>query len=169
MKEYYLILFKYPTEVFYCIWFTSDEDGSVDGIMAENGFPLVFQSPAMAQAYCDEKGMALQSGVTAYDVSKMRKWLHGRSHKVDSIAILNFWNIFTDFAVTIGIRFDQGAADNDLYDKVFFGNNLPAIRGSGELYYPRWSESELTRLRELIAEGFEMLDGILPGVTKKGR
>ena len=67
------------------------------------------------------------------------------------------WNLFIDVAHSVG---DAGAsylASNAVlgheYEKLFFGNNLPAMTPPGEHYTPTWTDDELDAVRQhLILE-----------------
>jgi len=45
----------------------------------------------------------------------------------------------------------------DVYDKLFWGNNLPAMTPPGERFVPTWSAEELEALAALLSAGFAML------------
>jgi hypothetical protein len=46
--------------------------------------------------------------------------------------------------------------NNDIYDKVFFGNNLPSMTPPGEHYVPAWSEEEIDRLSRVLTGGLRL-------------
>ena len=45
---------------------------------------------------------------------------------------------------------------NAIYDKVFRGNNLPAITRTGESYVPVWSPDELRSIKALMKSGIAL-------------
>ena len=42
---------------------------------------------------------------------------------------------------------------NGIYDKLFCGNNLPAINTSGHIYVPQFTQEESVRLTEILIDG----------------
>jgi hypothetical protein len=76
--------------------------------------------------------------------------------------LLDAWNLFGDVARSVGVPLDDRSAErHTLYDKLFAANNLPAVTPPGERYEPRWSESELAGLREVLAEGIQVFRAAL--------
>jgi hypothetical protein len=73
------------------------------------------------------------------------------SDKPDFKLTLNMINMLED------IGFRKNRVPKTLYDKVFFGCNLPALRKGGEFYRPVLSLAERSRLRRFIIKGCEFI------------
>lgn len=52
---------------------------------------------------------------------------------------------------------NSGGDVEGIYQKLFYGCNLPAIRKDGEIFVPEWNESERKRLAEIFDNGFRIL------------
>jgi hypothetical protein len=58
--------------------------------------------------------------------------------------LLSIWNLAGDVARSVEKPFEDRGGDLDaIYNKVFFGNNLPAMTPLGEHYEPDWDDEEL--------------------------
>lgn len=74
--------------------------------------------------------------------------------------VIIFWNIFSDLARSVNCKFLGDNSDGDvegIYQKLFYGCNLSAIRKDGETFSPEWNESEKRRLVEIFNNGFKIL------------
>ena len=45
---------------------------------------------------------------------------------------------------------------SEIYEKLFYGNNLAAITPEGKRYTPQWSADEVGSLAELLAVGLDL-------------
>jgi len=58
-----------------------------------------------------------------------------------------------------GIAFKCLDADSDfraIYDKVFFGNNLPSVTPQREHNVSEWAAAEIAALAEILATGLDL-------------
>jgi hypothetical protein len=60
-------------------------------------------------------------------------------------------------------RADKSASE--LYHKVFFANNLPAVTPNGATYTPLWSSEELARLSHTLRLGLAQFTDRLSEVS----
>jgi hypothetical protein len=80
---------------------------------------------------------------------------------------LDAWNFLDDLAgMHVGAdtpyaRLSRGAAE--CYDRLFWGNNLPAVTPPGERFEPVWSAEELIKIRRVLAAGLVILAAELRG------
>ena len=93
-----------------------------------------------------------------HDLNFVASWLE--TEKVESVDCGNFlaaWNLFDDVSRSVGGNFN---ADHKLtakiYDKLFWGNNLPAVTPEGEHYEPTWTKRELKIMREVLSDGLSL-------------
>lgn len=66
--------------------------------------------------------------------------------------MLDGWNTLEDMARSIGVRLDEQDLDKReilrmAYDKLFYGNNLPAVTPEDQSYSPLFSSSERKAMR----------------------
>ena len=77
---------------------------------------------------------------------------------VDCNVVLGLWNIFLDLHNTVGKSFVGDREEFDkIYEKLFYGNNLPTINPTGEKYIPSFSEDEIALIKKLLKGGINML------------
>lgn len=74
---------------------------------------------------------------------------------VDESSILNIINLMTDFGFNTKKLFP-----NEVYDKLFWGNNLPSVTPEGKHYTPKWSKNEIAFLENGIKKFFDILPKI---------
>ncbi len=85
-------------------------------------------------------------------------WVNNkRLRAIDCDNLLTVWNFLDDVSVSVNGNFDsKKKRTSKIYDKIFFGNNLPAITPKGESYEPIWSKAERDVIREVLSLGFEI-------------
>jgi hypothetical protein len=94
----------------------------------------------------------------------VREFVAGRG-ELDCNQILSAWNLFGDVARSTGEiggdfkELDQ--AHNAVYDKGFYGCNLPSITPEGQRFAPSWSPDELAAIRELMKHGFALFNRVI--------
>ena len=78
----------------------------------------------------------------------------------DCNKILAAWNLFGDVATSLG---EPGAVfrrmDSQfraIYNKLFWGNNLPSVTPEGSRDIPEWSSDELDSLVKIMISGLEL-------------
>jgi len=155
MKTYYLAEFKYPTKSYCCIWYS----GEVDGFQTENNALVYFDSFEEAKQYCAQHEIRyVEDEVSKDDIGKVEQWLSdGGGEDVDCDLLLRFWNSVTDLAATFGIEYiGNERMYTNIYEKLFYGNNLPTINTSGRTYISKWTEGELLALKEIIDIGVNL-------------
>jgi hypothetical protein len=116
----------------YLIWFSNDQDGVVtqpDGIVPS------FRDQEALRAYAASHQLMLEeTAPLLHDLDAVARWLRrSLSADVDCDALLTAWNLFGDLAASVNADFDR---DRDrtqrVYEKLFWGNNLPAVTPPGK-------------------------------------
>ncbi|OJU18530.1 MAG: hypothetical protein BGN88_13030 [Clostridiales bacterium 43-6] len=146
------------------IWF-SDE---TEGFLAEEKNVLAFSSKKAAHAYALSTNISLDNEITAYNLDHWLYWATSASTTVDCKAILDIWNIFTDFSVSAGKLFtgDERRPDIDtIYDKLFFGNNI-LVDPQESQYIPQWREDEIGSIKKILSQGVKMYQECLTNIKK---
>lgn len=64
--------------------------------------------------------------------------------------LLNVWNLITDLPGHATLFDHADARATAIYDKLFWGCNVPAMTPAGEHFTPSWSSSELAALKHLL-------------------
>lgn len=154
---YYPIGLRLQGKTRVAIW----HDQGTGGLCMKEGRILSFACEEDAFLYAEKEEFILEPHpAPLYDLDKLSRWLRGVENEVECEWLLNFWNLCSDAAGSIGQAFlgDQKNQEfNDLYDKLFFGCNLPALRENGERYIPAFSQKEIYRIRVILKNGLRLL------------
>ena len=81
---------------------------------------------------------------------------------IDCNLILRFWNIASDMAYTLKESFigDDNGVDCiilDVYNKLFYGTNTPALKkDSPEVYSSVWGENEINIIRNIMNDSIRI-------------
>lgn len=155
MKTYYIIEFKDISKSYFYIWFTND----IDGFLVKNGEVVLFSSYEDAKEYCRKSGFLLEQPLTYYDIAEIRELVIQKRGSIENDKILDFWNIMIDFSKSINKAFEGSKEEyNRIYDKLFFGNNLPSINTTKETYIPKWSDKEKEMIYNVLRNGLFLLN-----------
>lgn len=147
------------------LWYSDDVDGVIVG---SDGRLVTFDSTDSAVAYAQTRGLSLSADApVVYDLDQLRAWTSSNTQAVDCRALLDCWNLFADVAECVPEHGDafraQDRAGSSVYEKLFYGNNLPAITPSGRAYEPVWSEAEIAQLSAVARAGIELMQEALAG------
>lgn len=141
----------------YCIWYSDEAE---DGFLTQACQLLTFADENSAVKFI-QTNTSYRAPVTTtiYDADTIEQMMD-QQHPFDACITLEFWNIAGDLANSAGRPF-QGNIKDDLtdkvYDKLFYGNNLPEINTSGHLYTPEFTDEEYTRLMDILADAVSII------------
>ncbi len=150
----------------FVLWYTNERDGllcDAAGLLLSAGTRDDIIAAAAA------RGVACASSEPfEYDFDHIRDWCYlPRADGVDCPAFLNAWNFLDDLA---GLSENPGTRFAELsrmaghsYDKLFWGNNLPAVTPSGEQFDPSWEPEEIEEIRRVMEAGLALLRERLGG------
>jgi len=156
---YYLNIYRLAARDHYFIWRLDDIDGV---IVDENGAMLTFESCVEAEAYAQSQGIALKEAEPEfYDLDAIVDWITNPDPaNVDCSRFNSAWNLFTDVAASTRYAFDTDIPrTRKVYDKLFWGCNLPAVTPEGCSYEPIWLPDEIALLCEVLRAGMVMMPG----------
>ncbi|MCI6139889.1 MAG: hypothetical protein SOX46_02470 [Clostridiaceae bacterium] len=152
-----VICFIIDESEFYCIWFSDDK---TDGFLLDGSILKVFQSKDAALTFL--KSFSSYKKIiktTTYNANKIVQIVM-RTIPFDSHIVLDFWNIVGDLSNSIGIPYEGNKKDNltnSIYDKLFYGNNLPTINTSTRIYTPQFTGEEQVRLTTILKDGISLV------------
>lgn len=138
------------------IWYCDQTDGVVKN---DAGKVVTFASEQDAKRYLDQLGLQLQDqdAVPNYDFNAVARWCASPDGEVINCSdFLNTWNMLGDL---IGQSVGPSAfkeADRRLahiYDRLFWGGNLPSITPEGEHFTPAWSDEDVQEIARLFTAG----------------
>lgn len=154
IMKLYLVKFQFSKKECYALWYTDDVDGF---LLDDNGKIRSFASEEETRLFANREGYYLDDEIALISSDTLLSF--GRE-EIDCNVILTYWNIFSDLARSVNCKFLGDNSDGDvegIYQKLFYGCNLPAIRKDRETFVPEWNESERKRLAEILANGFRIL------------
>lgn len=154
LKNYCIVNFIINRKNHYCIWYTNAKDGFI----LEDKRVRVFHTTDSLEIYCLKKNISLENELSLYDIDNISNIDMSNSMNLDCEIVLNFWNIIQDLSYSTNEKFLGNLEDyNEIYNKLFYGNNLPAM-GLSEKYLPIWEEGERRIISEILHQGIKLLD-----------
>jgi hypothetical protein len=170
VKTYYQCEFRIDGRRLYVVWYTNDEDGVVrqsDGKIAS------FANEHQLHAFCEANAMSLKDPAIydECDFDEIAAWCsRPAAEAIDPVAFLVAWNMLDD---ALRVQFDarsqywtksQTPLANKMYEKLFWGNNLPAVTPPGKHYEPIWSQEEVETLSRVFFLGLAELRASIQGI-----
>lgn len=144
-----------------CVYYSAE----IDGFLMENGALMTFSSIEHAQAYLKTTFPTYTRpiSVSIFDFTKLRLMAkHGIA--LDPCYILTMWNLIDDLAKSFAVPFlgqERTEQIDTIYDKLFFGNNLPAINTSDKIYTPIFTKAERKKLDAILWDGLSIVEHTL--------
>jgi hypothetical protein len=130
-------------------------DGTPDQVtLDDEGMILAFPSEQIARNAHQLTGRLVSADAPAiYDFDATLDWCKSDAEVRDCRPILDIWNLLSDLPHDRNLFAGSDGHANDVYEKLFFGCNLPAITPPGEQYEPTWSRSETAEIKRLLILG----------------
>ena len=158
-RDYHITWYRLDGRDGYLISFMGEPDGCV--VDTEGKIPS-FQSQKRAILFAASLEIPIVENELSLDNLDLgQNWINNkRLRAIDCDNLLTVWNFLDDVSVSVNGNFDsKKKRTNKIYDKIFFGNNLPAITPKGESYEPIWSKAERDVIREVLSLGFDIFRG----------
>lgn len=157
-RTYYSYDWLLDARHYLVIWFDGDPEGVE---MTPAGKIIAFKAFDDLASYCHANGLApLVDDGAQLNLDSIAAWCKRPSEdSVDCRLFLDASNAFTDVA-----RSDKAVnctfiGDADLYipvyDKLFWGCNLPAVTPPGQRCTPTWSRQEVSALAHVLRTGLD--------------
>jgi hypothetical protein len=160
--EYFLYTFRLDGKERVALWFGGDTDRVLTD---EQGRISTFLSVEDAKLFATIRKLSIEQDASP---TLELDWISAEAfigNSLDCVKTLNAWNFFADVANSIPDRASEFLAlhkkPNKIYDKLFWGNNLPAVTPDSEHYEPAWSEEELSEIKSFLYSGLDLLRGTL--------
>ena len=161
LETYYRLLYRLDGSDGFLIWF--EGEAATDGVLiTPDGRMVSFLTREALDVYAQRHGVELaQSALILHDLDALEHWMkNAKPESIDCSVILSSWNLFVDVARSVvesGADFlEQEGKLNAIYDKIFWGNNLPSVTPEGREYCPIWSADEVSCLAEIMASGLAL-------------
>jgi hypothetical protein len=160
--QYFPLLYRLKAEDRYLIWISNEKDSVV---VDAGGFVPSFRDAACLRAYADVQQYSLQSEEPIlHDLDWVAAWIKAPAVPVDCGEVLAAWNLFSDVAHSMpdmGSAFEHLDSQPTIYDKLFWGNNLPSMTPEGMHYSPEWSAAEVASLAEILSAGLDLFESCI--------
>ena len=156
MRLHYALWLRLEGADTYALWFSND----VDGVYVLDGRVPCFPTRDAARAHASARGLAVgEEEPILHDIDVVARWIAAGSVDVPCDAVLCAWNLFEDLARSSGDEALAATLDGHhaIYEKLFWGNNLPAVTPRGERFVPRWDTDELDTMRTSLRVGIATL------------
>lgn len=148
MNTYYIVRITINGKRFFLLW---NCDCEPVFLTDENGGAVFFGSLAELNTFAEKNGIELDEEITGYDLDNITV----TAETLDCNGVIEKWNIISDLALTVGAEFSgEDKRYNGIYDKLFYGCNLPAMKHPR--YTPEWGEEEIAEINRILAEGAEL-------------
>jgi hypothetical protein len=154
-KTYHALPFSLKTQRRYLLYIVNDKNSFV----SNNGVIETYSSrDSLCQRAIELGFQIVPTDWSGLDLNKLHKWLSKPTKKrISCVRFLNLWNIFDDFATQLHLEFDPNhIATQNVYDKLFFGSNMPSVTPKGQFYAPIWSDDEVEQIQRVLEAGLQM-------------
>jgi hypothetical protein len=155
--EYYILWFRLDEKDSYLIWFSMEDS---DGVFLDKSkFVPIFRNIQSLQTYCEKHKISIKiDEPLLHNLDLVQKWLTNSDNKIENYnPFLKAWNLFDDIAKSTNGNFDQDKdLTNNIYNKIFWGCNIPVITPEGKSFTPTWTKKELKIIRDKFTRGFQM-------------
>jgi len=147
--KYQIIKITICGKRFFLLW-----DGELETPLLtdeDSGLPIVFGGLFDLNNFAEENDLDIERGVTSYDFDDITV----TAENLVCNEVIEKWNLADDIALAIGTEFSgEDERFNDIYDKLFFGCNLPAMNHPH--YDPEWNAEEIAEINGILADGAEL-------------
>jgi hypothetical protein len=128
----------------------------------ENGRIIFFNNEYELIDYCKKENLNIDDNIVIYNIDKIKSIILNKGSNIDCKYLLDLWNITADIARTINMPFYGNKIKIlSIYNKLFYGNNLSAIRGTGEIYIPHWNDKEIKIILKIVKECYKIFGSII--------
>lgn len=109
----------------------------------------------------DNKIQFDKNEITSFSIDHAISWLTRKNPMIDSVYFLNFWNYISDLANSVEETFYGDLREeeiNKVYNKLFWGNNLPAVTPKSKRYKPNWDGEQRKILVGIAKDGIRIIN-----------
>lgn len=163
-RQYYILWCRLDGSDSYLIWYTDEKDGV---FVERDGFVPSFKDADSLVKYAEQRGLGVDAeGPILLDLDVLRKWLKEKDVElIDPHSFNGAWNLFADVSRSIDGGFDTNQElTQKIYNKLFWGCNLPSVTPEGEQYHPAWTKRELKIMHDVLSSGLQMFRGSVRGL-----
>ncbi len=148
--------FKLGCQNRYFLWYSGKKDRV---FLNPQRKVKVFSSRKSVLSFAKRHSLQLAKvDLYSYDFNRLSKWLmHPTAKSIRPNIFLSYWNIFDDVAFSTKHIFDPNhQKTKKVYEKLFFGSNLPSVNRSENKYHPTWSLKEVNLISQVLQIGMDL-------------
>lgn len=152
MKEYLKVIFETEEKDYFTVWQTDLNSG----FYKEGDHIACFRDEGVFDAYAAAKGIRIKETLV-FDLASLMSFAGGLTDEFDPSVLLNFWNIASDLAFTLGVSFlgdDDNESLSEIYDTLFF---LTGTDEDERDEMPALSDDDIADLRSVVADGCKII------------
>lgn len=152
MTEYLKVIFETAEKDYFCIWQTDLNSG----FYKDGDHVACFRDEDVFDAYAAAKGLKIKETML-FDLAELMEFAAGGG-MISASVLLNFWNISSDLAFTLGASFlgdDDNETLSEIYDTLFFLTSTDEDTDDEE--DKTLSEDDESDLREVVADGCRLI------------
>ncbi len=156
-REYYIYWYRLDNKDGYLIWFTTDENDGL--VIDETGLIPNFNNMDDLKRFAINLQISVDiENPNLIDFDFVKNWLNLPNIIIDDYnPFLEAWNLSDDISISTNGNFDLDKdLTNSIYNKIFWGCNLPSMTPEGESFTPTWTKKELKIIRETLKLGFQI-------------
>lgn len=157
-REFYPTAIRLEGRELYLIWYCADWSDGV--VMTGDNKVAAFPTLDHLQSFAKQSGISLNHpSPEMFDFDQIARWIQSpREFEPDCKLLLDAWNFFRDIQTSVlPERRKLDKQTYRIYQKLFWGNNLPAVTPQGCHYTPVWSGKELYRVKTVLSFGLRLL------------
>ncbi|MDE6671587.1 MAG: hypothetical protein K2K16_05265 [Ruminococcus sp.] len=140
----------------FLIWY--EDENNENRVYTSGGKVISFPSEEKARRKADELNINI-TDTCFYDVERLIYWFSMHQKEMDCDFLIDFWNMFSDIANSIGKELEPKTRRSDrCYNKLFWGLNLPAVTPEGCEYEPVFTKRERKLIREIMRTGLDIFE-----------
>lgn len=155
-RQYYAYGYKFDSSKRFLIWYSDEKDGVFTDT---SGMIPSFQTVAEAADFSIKQEIEVDLESPAIlDLDKIINWMNAEyDGQMDRNLFFEAWNLFDDISRSTDGNFDSDKEKtNKIFDKLFWGCNLPSMTPEGEHYQPEWDAEEFDTVFEIMRSGLNM-------------
>ena len=163
-REYYILWYRLGGVDSCLIWYSNEADGV---FVDEGGFVPSFKDVGALLEYVGRRGITVDTdGAPRLNLDVLERWLKGNEGGlIEPDGFNGAWNFFTDVSLSIGGGFDPDRKlTQKVYEKLFWGCNLPVVTPKGRQYHPTWTRREIMIMRDVLGSGLQMFKSSVKGL-----
>jgi len=161
--EHFVFPFILNSKTGYLIWVSDDEESKQEHFVTnDSGKITTFSSLDDLKRFGDYRGITVTSSSDprALDLDAIADWLSKDEEMPACAVLLEAWNAFSDVSSSFREETTPFAkvisAHRPIYEKLFWGSNLPPVTPAGERYDPIWDSSEIESLKSIFDAGLDL-------------